>query len=181
MPTNRGRGGRWQSHRRDQRDSVPAADGLPWRDLPPCFGSWKTVQDRHRRWSADARGRGSCGLSKPMPTPRAGSAGAWSASIPRPAALITTRLVHPRVPPRSRVGAGVRHVIVPMRPWDAREADSQASSTLPGKAGVARSALSSRPASGGGRTTHDSRPGRDLCAPAGWWTTAHSARPRRGR
>lgn len=27
--------------------------GLPWRDLPPRFGSWKTVHDRHRRWSAD--------------------------------------------------------------------------------------------------------------------------------
>ncbi|WP_392675968.1 IS5 family transposase [Streptomyces sp. LN785] len=27
--------------------------GVPWRDLPPRFGSWKTVHDRHRRWSAD--------------------------------------------------------------------------------------------------------------------------------
>ena len=60
-----------------------------------------------------------------MPTPRAGSTGPWSASIPRPAAPITTRLVHPPLPPRSRVGAGARHVIVPVRPWDAREADSK--------------------------------------------------------
>lgn len=27
--------------------------GLPWRDLPPSFGNWKTVHGRHRRWSAD--------------------------------------------------------------------------------------------------------------------------------
>lgn len=27
--------------------------GSPWRDLPPQFGNWKTVYNRHRRWSAD--------------------------------------------------------------------------------------------------------------------------------
>lgn len=27
--------------------------GVPWRDLPEWFGSWKTVYERHRRWSAD--------------------------------------------------------------------------------------------------------------------------------
>ncbi|GHE00773.1 hypothetical protein GCM10010339_17470 [Streptomyces alanosinicus] len=27
--------------------------GVPWRDLPTRFGKWKTVYDRHRRWSAD--------------------------------------------------------------------------------------------------------------------------------
>ena len=27
--------------------------GVPWRDLPERFGSWKTVYERHRRWSAD--------------------------------------------------------------------------------------------------------------------------------
>jgi transposase len=25
--------------------------GQPWRDLPPQFGNWKTVYNRHRRWS----------------------------------------------------------------------------------------------------------------------------------
>ncbi|MEU5581027.1 IS5 family transposase [Streptomyces huasconensis] len=51
---NAGRGGRWKSH-------CVIIDGIffrqwtgiPWRDLPECFGSWKTVHDRHRRWSAD--------------------------------------------------------------------------------------------------------------------------------
>jgi hypothetical protein len=27
--------------------------GSPWRDLPACYGTWKTVYNRHRRWSAD--------------------------------------------------------------------------------------------------------------------------------
>jgi transposase len=27
--------------------------GCPWRDLPERFGSWKTVYNRHRRWSGD--------------------------------------------------------------------------------------------------------------------------------
>ncbi|MFG1711298.1 IS5 family transposase [Nonomuraea sp. M3C6] len=24
-----------------------------WRDLPSCYGNWKTVYNRHRRWSLD--------------------------------------------------------------------------------------------------------------------------------
>jgi transposase len=27
--------------------------GSPWRDLPKRYGHWKTVYNRHRRWSAD--------------------------------------------------------------------------------------------------------------------------------
>lgn len=27
--------------------------GIPWRDLPERIGSWKTVHERRRRWSAD--------------------------------------------------------------------------------------------------------------------------------
>jgi transposase len=27
--------------------------GRPWRDLPEGFGTWKTVYNRHRRWSGD--------------------------------------------------------------------------------------------------------------------------------
>lgn len=54
MPANHGRGGRWQCHRRVINGILfRQRTGLPWRDLPPCFGSWKTVHDRHRRWSAD--------------------------------------------------------------------------------------------------------------------------------
>jgi transposase len=27
--------------------------GCPWRDLPVQYGNWKTVYNRHRRWSGD--------------------------------------------------------------------------------------------------------------------------------
>ena len=27
--------------------------GIPWRDLPECFGPWQTVWKRHRRFSGD--------------------------------------------------------------------------------------------------------------------------------
>ena len=30
-----------------------ARAGISWRDLPPMFGNWKTVYNRHRRWSLD--------------------------------------------------------------------------------------------------------------------------------
>lgn len=90
----------------------------------------------------------SCGPSRPKPMPRAGSTGAWSASIPRPAALISTRLAHPATR-RPRDGARARRATAPMRPWDAREVGSQARSTLRARAGSARSGLSSRPAGGG--------------------------------
>ncbi|MGH9061026.1 MAG: transposase, partial [Acidimicrobiales bacterium] len=31
--------------------------GSPWRDLPACYGNWKTVYHRHRRWSGDGTWR----------------------------------------------------------------------------------------------------------------------------
>ena len=30
-----------------------ARAGCPWRDLPEGFGNWKTIYNRHRRWSLD--------------------------------------------------------------------------------------------------------------------------------
>ncbi len=27
--------------------------GVPWRDLPECYGKWQTVYSRFRRWSRD--------------------------------------------------------------------------------------------------------------------------------
>ncbi len=41
--------------------------GVPWRDLPARFGKWKTVHDRHRRWSADGTWERICVPSRPMP------------------------------------------------------------------------------------------------------------------
>jgi transposase len=48
------RGGRWVDHRM-VIDGVlwRTRTGSPWRDLPSSYGNWKTVYNRHRRWSAD--------------------------------------------------------------------------------------------------------------------------------
>ena len=48
------RGGRWNDHRMVV-DGVMwrTRTGSPWRDLPPVYGNWKTVYNRHRRWSGD--------------------------------------------------------------------------------------------------------------------------------
>ena len=50
----RRRGRRWADHRR-VIDGVlwRVRTGSPWRDLPAGYGNWKTVFNRHRRWSAD--------------------------------------------------------------------------------------------------------------------------------
>ncbi|MCQ8774812.1 IS5 family transposase [Streptomyces telluris] len=54
LPTNSGRGGRWKSHRTVINGILfRLRTGIPWRDIPARFGNWKTVHDRHRRWSAD--------------------------------------------------------------------------------------------------------------------------------
>ncbi len=48
------RGGRWTDHRMVINGILwRARTGAPWRDLPPCYGHWKTVYGRHRRWSGD--------------------------------------------------------------------------------------------------------------------------------
>ncbi|MFF4224241.1 IS5 family transposase [Streptomyces abikoensis] len=49
-----GAGGRWKSHRKVINGILfRQRTGIPWRDPPTRFGRWKTVYDRHRRWSAD--------------------------------------------------------------------------------------------------------------------------------
>ncbi|ARF53338.1 IS5 family transposase [Streptomyces gilvosporeus] len=54
LPKNTGRGGRWRNHRAVINGILfRQRTGIPWRDLPKRFGKWKTVHDRHRRWSAD--------------------------------------------------------------------------------------------------------------------------------
>ncbi|MFI5867186.1 IS5 family transposase [Streptomyces sp. NPDC051546] len=48
------RGGRWCDHRQVVNGILfRVRTGIPWRDLPERYGSWKTVYERHRRWSAD--------------------------------------------------------------------------------------------------------------------------------
>jgi len=48
------RGGRWIDHRLVINGVMwRTRSGSPWRDLPGEFGNWKTVYNRHRRWSGD--------------------------------------------------------------------------------------------------------------------------------
>lgn len=48
------RGGRWMDHRL-VIDAVlwRTRTGTPWRDLPECYGNWKTVYNRHRWWAVE--------------------------------------------------------------------------------------------------------------------------------
>ncbi len=48
------RGGRWVDHRQVINGVLwRTRTGCPWRDLPVEYGNWKTVYNRHRRWSGD--------------------------------------------------------------------------------------------------------------------------------
>lgn len=48
------RGGRWVDHRQVINGVLwRTRTGCPWRDLPAQYGNWKTVYNRHRRWSGD--------------------------------------------------------------------------------------------------------------------------------
>ena len=54
LPVNGKPGGQWADHRTIISGVLyRARTGVPWRDLPERFGSWQTVYERHRRWSAD--------------------------------------------------------------------------------------------------------------------------------
>jgi len=54
LPRHPRQGHRWNDHRL-VIDGVfhRVRAGCPWRDLPERFGNWKTVYNRHRRWSGD--------------------------------------------------------------------------------------------------------------------------------
>ena len=54
LPGHPRQGHRWSDHRL-VIDGVfhRVRAGCPWRDLPVRFGNWKTVYNRHRRWSGD--------------------------------------------------------------------------------------------------------------------------------
>ncbi|WP_425528146.1 IS5 family transposase [Yinghuangia seranimata] len=54
LPATGGCGGRWADHRTVVNGVLyRLRTGVPWRDLPERFGNWRTVYQRHRRWSAD--------------------------------------------------------------------------------------------------------------------------------
>lgn len=48
------RGGQWADHRQVINGVFwRVRTNAPWRDLPECYGNWKTVYGRRRRWSGD--------------------------------------------------------------------------------------------------------------------------------
>lgn len=54
LPVSNGRCGRWRDHRQVVNGVLfQIRTGVQWRDLPEQYGPWKTVHERHRRWSAD--------------------------------------------------------------------------------------------------------------------------------
>jgi transposase len=54
LPRHPRQGHRWNDHRLVINGIFfRTRTGCPWRDLPERFGNWKTVYNRHRRWSAD--------------------------------------------------------------------------------------------------------------------------------
>jgi transposase len=54
LPEDPRQGGRWRDHRMVINGVFfRARAGICWRDLPPVYGNWKTVYNRHRRWSLD--------------------------------------------------------------------------------------------------------------------------------
>jgi transposase len=54
LPANPRQGHRWNDHRMVINGVMfRTRAGCAWRDLPEQFGNWKTVYNRHRRWSLD--------------------------------------------------------------------------------------------------------------------------------
>jgi transposase len=54
LPADPRQGGRWADHRVViNAVFFRARAGCPWRDLPEGPVNWKTVYNRHRRWSLD--------------------------------------------------------------------------------------------------------------------------------
>jgi transposase len=54
LPADPPRGGRWVDNRMVINGIFfRTRTGCPWRDLPEGFGNWKTVYNRHTRWSGD--------------------------------------------------------------------------------------------------------------------------------
>lgn len=53
-PVTGAAGRRWADHRRVINGVLwRTRAGCTWRDVPADYGPWKTIYNRHRRWSAD--------------------------------------------------------------------------------------------------------------------------------
>src|SRR3974390_1598569 len=58
IPADARQGRRWSEHRVLVNGILfRTRAGCPWRDLPGEYGNWKTVYNRHRRWSLTGPGQ----------------------------------------------------------------------------------------------------------------------------
>ena len=78
LPAHPRQGHRWHDHRL-AIDGVffRTRTGCPWRDLPERFGVWKTVYNRHRRWSGDGTWEMILGRLRPGATRAKAGTGRW--------------------------------------------------------------------------------------------------------
>ncbi|MFJ8386662.1 transposase [Streptomyces sp. NPDC094438] len=54
LPVHGGSGGQWAGHRKVINGVLYwARTGVPWPELSERYGRWRTLYERHRRWSAD--------------------------------------------------------------------------------------------------------------------------------
>lgn len=54
LPTNSGRGGKWNDHRTTLNGIFWILhSGAQWRELPERYGKWQSVYDRFNRWRRD--------------------------------------------------------------------------------------------------------------------------------
>jgi transposase len=59
LPRNGGRGRQWKNHRTILNGILwKLKTGSPWRDIPECYGCWKTCYYRFTRWQQDGTWQG---------------------------------------------------------------------------------------------------------------------------
>ena len=91
LPRHPRQGHRWNDHRLViDGVFIRTRTGCPWRDLPERFGNWKTVYNRHRRWSGDGIWEMILDRSAPGAT-RPGARRGRSRSMPRWCGRTSTR------------------------------------------------------------------------------------------
>ncbi len=108
LPVGNGRCGRWRDHRQVVNGILHRVrTGVQWRDLPERYGPWKTVYERHRRWSAD----GTWELLLQRVQARADAAGGidWDVAVDS-----TSVRAHQHA-------AGARHALPPTAPKGGRD------------------------------------------------------------
>jgi transposase len=139
--------GRWRDHRQ-VIDGIlhRVRTGVQWRDLPERFGPWKTVYERHRRWSADgtwerllqrvqaaadAAGEIDWDISVDSTIVRAHqhAAGARTDPPSAPASKGADEVEHQDESPWQSLVAPLVEVVLEARAWAGRAAGSPASST----------------------------------------------------